>query len=136
MSKSDIYNGKYSTECEFLSDVAKKLGVNDEAILREDGAENTIENAFKSKEVTDHSGLTISRAIICCKAFHARRCLMSYSWAYPETEFFICPVETQRTNKNNWHTTEEGIERVMGELSRCGLFFKDAVSVWDRVKEM
>jgi uncharacterized SAM-binding protein YcdF (DUF218 family) len=133
MTKSDIYNGKYITEWEFLSEVAKKSGVIEEAILCEDSAENTIENAFKSKEVTDIKGLNINRAIICCKAFHARRCLMSYSWAYPETEFFLCPVETQNTNKYNWHTTVEGIERVMGELYRCGNMFKDAIPIWSGV---
>jgi hypothetical protein len=82
--------------------------------------------------VTDAKGMNIQRAIICCKAFHAQRCLMTYQWAYPKTKFFICPVETQNTTRENWHTTPEGIDRVMGEVIRCGTYFKEAIPIWKK----
>lgn len=123
----EIYNGVYKTEWEFMAEVLKINGVNSNSILCEAKAEFTYKNAFNSRVITDNEGLTIRKAIICCKTFHSRRCLMYYSWAYPETEFFVCPIETQNINKNNWFQTSEGIELVMGELARCGTQLKEAI---------
>lgn len=123
------YNGKddslYKTEWEFLYNVLIENGVDEEAILKEDSAEFTYQNALNSRKVTDELNLNISKAIICCKAFHARRCLMYYQLCYPETEFFICPTETQGINKENWYKSENGIKKVLGELQRCGSQFTD-----------
>lgn len=132
LDKKEIYNRAYITEWEFMRDVALSLGVNSEVILREDCSENTFQNAFKSREVTDALNLNIKKAIICCKTFHARRCLMYYSWAYPETEFIVYPVEVQGVNKNNWFSTSYGTERVMGELMRCGAQLKEAIPDYAR----
>lgn len=125
LSKSDKYNLQYNTEWEFLKDVLLQNGVNETAILREDNAENTYENAIYSKKVTDKYNLDIKIAIICCKSFHARRCLMYYQLSYPQTKFIICPAEIQGINKYSWFKCDNGIERVMGELMRCGGQFKD-----------
>lgn len=133
-SKAETYNGAYDTEWDFLKDVLVRNGVDEKAILREDNAENTYENAFKSREVTDELGLHVEKAIICCKAFHARRCFMYYQWAYPDAEIMICPYEVQGINRSNWFATENGVERVMGELMRCGSQFKDYVK--ECAKEM
>ena len=78
LSKSDKYNSEYNTEWDFLKDVLVQGGVDEAAVLREDNAENTYENALYSKKVTDSYNLHIKKAIICCKAFHGRRCLMYY----------------------------------------------------------
>lgn len=127
LAKTDIYDKTYNTEWEFMADIALKAGVRSESILKEDCSENTFENGFKSKEVTDSNNLIIKKAIICCKSFHSRLCLMYYSWAFPETEFIVHPVEVEGVNKNNWFSTPYGIERVMGELMRCGAQFKEAI---------
>jgi hypothetical protein len=74
--------------------------------------------------------------IKCCKAFHARRCLMYYSWAYPETEFVVYPVEVQGINKSNWFINDYGIEKVMGELMRCGAQFKEAIPEYVRTPKI
>lgn len=127
LSKAEKYNGRYNTEWDFLKDVLIKNGVDENRILREDSAKFTYENAFKSREITDILNLQINKAIICCKAFHARRCYMYYKWAYPDAEIIICPSNVQGINKNNWFTTEIGVERVMGELIRCGSQLKDYI---------
>ena len=129
-SKSDLYNQDYKTEFEFLKDVGIKNGIPHESILKEDSATWTKQNAFMSRDVTDMLGLKIKRAIICCKSFHAKRCLMFYSWAFPETEFLICPVNIEGITRENWFKTDYGVEQVMGELSRCGGQFKNAVHLW------
>lgn len=124
LSKKERYSGNYDTEWKFFKDVLIKNGVAEGAILREDTAEYTYQNAFKSREVTDRLGLQIKKAIICCKSFHARRCYTYYQWAYPETELIIIPCGVQDISKENWFCSEQGIDRVMGELIRCGNQFK------------
>lgn len=125
--RAEIYNGSYETEWEFMQDILTKAGVSSDKILREDQSENTFENAFNSKRIVEESKLNLKKAIICCQAFHARRCFMYYKWAFPEVEFLVCPVETQGISKDNWFKTSYGIERVMGELARCGIQLKDAI---------
>lgn len=125
MSKADIYTGQYETEWEFLRDVLIKNGVTENSILKEDEAVNTYQNAIYSRKVTDGLKMNIEKAIICCQSFHARRCIMYYQLLYPQTQFTICPTDTQGINRENWHTTDEGIEKVLGELARCGYQFVD-----------
>lgn len=119
-SKKDIYNGDYQTDCAFYTDVLIKCGVPHASILQEDKSGFTKENATFSRKVCDENGLNIKRAIIVCKSFHARRCQMMYQLAFPDTELLICPIDCFGITRENWHTFEYGIDRVLGELSRCG----------------
>ncbi len=119
-SKSDIYNGNYKTDCDFLTDALNKNGVPLNAIIGEDKSGHTRDNAFMSRTVADDNNLVIKTAIIVCKSFHARRCLMLYSLAFPETKFYVCPVDCMGITSENWYKTGQGIDRVLGELARCG----------------
>ena len=119
-TKADLYTGDYPTECAFITDVLTKNGVPAGAILREDRSEYTQQNAFFSREVTDGAGLRVEKAIIVCRSFHARRCLTYWQLAFPETAFYVCPVSTNGIDKENWFRTEKGVDRVLGELARCG----------------
>lgn len=116
--KADVYTGGYKTEWEFLRDVLQKNGVAQEKILREDQATFTWENALYSRKVTDQAELTIKKAILCCKSYHARRVLMYYQRAYPETDFLVCPSFPDGVTRGNWRKSQEGIQAVMGEVSR------------------
>ena len=119
-SKADIYNGDYKTDCEFFFFFLNKNGVPLEQIYGDNKSGHTRDNAYFSKKVADENGLSIRTAIIVCKAFHARRCLMLYSLAFPDTKFYVCPVACIGITKDNWYKTEQGIDRVLGELARCG----------------
>lgn len=119
-SKTDIYSKEYKTDCEFLTDALNINSVPMSAIYGEDNSGHTRDNAFFSREVADENGLEVKNAIIVCKAFHARRCLMLYSLDFPDTTFYVCPVVCMGITKDNWHKTEQGINRVLGELARCG----------------
>ena len=117
-SKREKYNGSYETEWEFLQDVLKKNGVPEDAILKEDQATFTYENAIYSRQVTDLKKMEIKTAILCCKTYHARRCLMYYQLLYPETKFLICPACPDGITRENWRKTEAGVEAVTGEIDR------------------
>lgn len=119
-SKADIYNGNYKSDCEFFTDVLIKNGVPDSAIIGENKSGHTRDNAFMSRKAVDKKGIKIQSAIIVCKAFHARRCLMLYQMAFPDVRFIVCPVHCYNITRDNWYTNEQGIDRVLGELSRCG----------------
>ena len=122
-SKAEIYNGDYQTDCEFFTDVLIKNGVPADAIVGENQSGHTRDNAYLSRKVVDDCGLQIKSAIIVCKAFHARRCLMLYQMAFPYVEIKVCPVHCYNITKENWSRTEQGIDRVLGELARCGSQF-------------
>ena len=119
-SKADIYNGNYNSDCEFFTDVFRKNGVPASAIIGEDKSGHTRDNAFLSRKVVDERGIDIKTALIVCKAFHARRCLMLYQMAFPNVDIKVCPVHCYNITKDNWYKSEMGIDRVLGELSRCG----------------
>ena len=118
MAKQDVYNGNYETEWEFLQQVLIKNGVPSECILKEDMATFTYENAIFSRQVADKVGLKIKKAILCCKSYHSRRSLMYYQLLFPDTEFFVVPVDADGITRENWRKTEEGIEAVTGEINR------------------
>lgn len=118
--KTDIYDGDYPTDCAFYTDVLLKNEVPQLAIIGEDKSGFTKENATLSKIVADEQGLDVRTAIVVCKSFHARRCLMCYQFAFPGAEIVIVPVDVYGINRNNWYKQDYGIERVMGELARCG----------------
>lgn len=120
------YSGEYETEWDFLYDVLIKNGVDGQAVLKENQATYTYQNAIYSRKVTDAAGIEIKKAIICCKAQHARRCRMYYQLLYPETDFMICPSDVG-INRTNWFLSEEGIEEVLGEVERCGKQFHKIV---------
>ena len=126
-SKAEIYNGDYQSDCEFFVDVFLKNGVPAGAIIKEDKSGHTRDNAFLSRKVVDESGIEIKTALIVCKAFHARRCLMLYQMAFPNVDIKVCPVHCFNITKDNWYMTEQGIDRVLGELARCGNQFVDDV---------
>lgn len=119
-SKADIYNGDYQSECEFFTDVFVKNGVPAEAIIGEDKSGHTRDNAFLSRKAVDKSGVEVKTALIVCKAFHARRCLMLYQMAFPNVDIKVCPVHCYNITKDNWYKNEQGIDCVLGELARCG----------------
>lgn len=118
LKKAELYPGDYATEWEFLSDVLIKNGVEQENILKEECATFTWENALFSRRVTDEAGISVKKAILCCKSYHARRVLMYYQKAFPETEFFVCPSYPDGINRDNWRDAEDSINEVMGEVRR------------------
>ena len=118
LSGQERYNGNYRTEWEFLKDVLVKNHVPDEAILKENKATFTWENARLSREVTDKAEIKVKKTLLCCKNYHARRALMYYQRAYPEAEFRVCPCCVDGVTKENWMNSEESIQSVLGEAQR------------------
>lgn len=120
-----LYEGRFQTEWAFMRAVLMENGVPDSAILREDEATFTYQNAIYSRRRTDREQLTIRRAILCCMPVHARRAKMYYQTLYPDSELLLCPTPSAAITRSNWTAEPEGIDAVLGELERCGSQFHD-----------
>ena len=129
-SKADIYDGNYKSDYEFFTDALIKNGVPIEVIVGENKSGHTRDNAFLSRKIVDERNIKIKTAIIVCKAFHARRCLMLYQMAFPDVEIKVCPIHCFNITKDNWYKTEQGIDRVLGELTRCGNQFIGDIKIY------
>lgn len=115
-----LYPGPYATECEFYADILIKNGVPKEAILAEDQSTYTQENAVFSRSLCEKNGVAVRRALLCCKAFHARRSLMYYQMAFPDAAFMVIPVDAGGVRSDNWYQSPSCFDRVMSELAKCG----------------
>ncbi|MBR4710584.1 MAG: YdcF family protein [Clostridia bacterium] len=120
MGKDGFRIPPYESEWAWMSDLLRREGVPREAILREDQARCTWDNARLSREVCDRAGIQIRRALLCCRPFHARRALIYYQWAFPETELLCLPCREEGVCADDWFLTEAGRERVLGEVRRLG----------------
>ncbi len=123
VSGSRTYEGSFRTEWEFMRQVLLDNGVPDSAILREDQAEYTYQNAIYSRQVTDALGITVNRAMIVCMPVHARRARMYYETLFPEAQLIVCPCPNADITAENWTQSEERILHVLEELERCGSQF-------------
>lgn len=123
------YPGEFETEWHFLKAVLMKHGVPEEAILREDQATYTWENAQLSRDALRQEGISCKTAILCCHAFHARRALLYYQAAMPQTRFIVCPAQTPGYTRDDWYMYEKGRARVLGEVQRLGGQIGDVFSM-------
>ncbi|MCS7464403.1 YdcF family protein [Paenibacillus doosanensis] len=121
-----------TTEWEFLRDVGMAHGVPEAAILKEDRAQNTFQNARYSLEVLRQAGIRHGKVIMVCKSWHSRRALLTYQTAFPqETEFFIAPVrDSLGIGRDNWFLSEEGIRRTLKEVEKIGAYFGRKIQNW------
>lgn len=129
------YNNRiqdYPSEWEFLRQIAVERGVPDEAILREDRATHTFGNAQFSWQVITEQGLKIEKIIMVCKAFHARRALMTYQTVFPlDIQFYIAPVVDYRgVRKEDWFLDPVRIQKVMSEVVKIGTYFPEHIPAW------
>lgn len=120
--EGDRYKGAYMTEADFLTDVLIREGVPETAVLQERKAEFTLENARYIRRLLEEKKMTVKKALICCQAFHARRCRMYFEYVFQDTdvEFLMCPAVTQGISRCSWMESQKGMDTVLGELRRCG----------------
>lgn len=127
LDKKEHYDKEYKTEWEFLKDVLIRNGVEESCILKEDQASYTYENAIYSRKAAGEKGLDVRKGILCCKNYHARRCLLYYQLLFPDTEFFVIPSVADGITRENWYETPRGIRSVLGEVERCGSQFHEII---------
>jgi uncharacterized SAM-binding protein YcdF (DUF218 family) len=124
---------KYNTEWEWFYEIARSNGVPDSAILKEDRANNTFENAKFSAEIIKSKELQIQKAILVTKAFHSRRALLTYQTELPSNiKYIVCPViDSRKISRNNWFQDQEKIDKVFDEIVKIGKYFPMHVSSWN-----
>ena len=90
------------------------------AILCEDEAEFTYQNAVFSKKLLEERRIRVRCAILVCKAFHARRAYTYYQNAFPDVDISVVAVPGKDITREGWYKTDVGRRRVAGELKRLG----------------
>ncbi len=120
---------KYATEWEYLKRIGIKLGVPEEAILKERKARNTFENARLSWKVLKKNNIDIEKVILVCKSYHSRRALLTYQLAFPRGVDFYVSTVTDKTGvtKDNWFLNKEYTALIMGEVVKIGKYFEDEI---------
>jgi uncharacterized SAM-binding protein YcdF (DUF218 family) len=128
----------YASEWEFLEKIALGLGMPEKAILKEEKAHDTFENASFSRQILQDMQVKVDTAILVCKAYHSRRALLTYQAIFPsKTRFFVAPVIDNRgISKSNWYTKEEYVAVVMGEVRKIGQYFVDKICGWQETTEV
>lgn len=124
------YQGDHATDFEYIKHILMVNGVPERAILREDEATNTMENAAFSARVLRDMGMDVKRAILCCQAFHARRAYMSYACHFPGVELLVVPTNTQHITADDWYKDEKSCQKVLSEVVKCGTYFADRAECW------
>jgi hypothetical protein len=115
----------YKTEWDYFLEIARGMSIPEEIVLREDKATNTYENALYSRKIIKDQNIPIKKALLVCKAFHARRALLTYqTWFRNDIEYVICPIVDDRgIGKDNWYLDQVKIDKVMSEVEKIGKYF-------------
>ncbi|MFT5874000.1 MAG: uncharacterized SAM-binding protein YcdF (DUF218 family) [Clostridium sp.] len=131
------YNiSEYESEWEYLKKVGIKLGVPEKAILKENKARNTFENAQLSWEILKKNKIQVKKAILVCKSYHSRRALLTYQTAFPlNVEFYVSTVtDRSGVTKDNWFLNTEYTSLIMGEVVKIGKYFENEISNWVNIE--
>ena len=117
---AERYPGTYPTEAAFLSAIMESQGVPPGAILKENQARRTQQNAIFSRQLLEAQGITPRTAILVSKPAHARRAYTYYQIAFPGTHFAVCPTQDPDFTRHSWPHNPQQFARVMRELAKCG----------------
>jgi len=122
----------YETEWDYLKTIGIQLGIPEKAILKEDQATNTFENAQLSWNVLQTLNIPIKNVILVCKAYHSRRALLTYKSIFPSNvNFYVSPVIDKRgITKENWFLSNYSVGTVMNEVVKIGSYFEDKIQKW------
>ncbi|MCK8059591.1 MULTISPECIES: YdcF family protein [unclassified Fusibacter] len=117
----------HATECDYLTELLLKMDVPETAILKEDKAAHTFDNAVFSHELLKEKGVDLKKAILVCKTFHAKRCKLTYELnSGPDTIFMVAPVVDERKlTAENWYLKKEHAALVFDEIEKISKYFRD-----------
>jgi uncharacterized SAM-binding protein YcdF (DUF218 family) len=125
------YNPKIKqTEWEFQRNIAVEQGVPEEAILFEDQAKNTFDNARNSWKVLNDSHIHVNSAILVCKSYFSRRALMTYQTVFPASVQFIVIQDVSRVSRDNWFLDAVKIQLVLNEAGKITRYFGHHIPDW------
>lgn len=119
----------HETECDFLCDILIQMGVPETQLIREDQASNTVENAIFSKQKCEEHKRVVTSAILVCKAYHSRRCKMTYQIHMDDSvDFCVSPIIDERNiSSENWFEDDHKKKLVLSELFKIGTYFNQNI---------
>jgi uncharacterized SAM-binding protein YcdF (DUF218 family) len=124
---------RWPSEWAYYRHFAVAAGVPADAILKEDRAANTLENARFSWEALRTRGIAVERAVLVTKAHHARRALLTYQAVFPSPiTFVISPIIDYRDiRRDNWFRDPRKRRYVFDELRKIGTYGESLAPAWE-----
>lgn len=118
--------GMDMTEADQFAQVARQLGVPDQAILREPRARNTGENIVYGAALLAEMGITPERVILIHRPNMARALLATAQaqWPAPQPEFIIRHETISLTEYTLKHGYGEVIRATLGDFGRMAKYAK------------
>ena len=122
----------WQSEWAYLQNIALKHSVPSEAILKEDKAKHTFENAEFSYKVLRNNNIEVKKVILVCKAHHALRALLTYRTIFPlNIEFYVSPIIDDRdVRPDNWFLDQKKVDLVLSEVEKIGQYFGKHLHKW------
>lgn len=68
--------------------------------------------------------IRVKRAIIYCREFHALWDFLPYACHFGGVELLMVPTASKGIGRGDWYMTEKGYQKVLGEVAKCGVYFK------------
>lgn len=113
------------TICDLMAEHAIRLGVPPEAIIREEEADSTYENAVLSKDMLQE--MHIKKAIIVSSNYHMRRVKLTFDRVYSGSGVVLIysPAIDRNYDAINWWKDNKGIMFVINEYVKIvGYYMK------------
>jgi uncharacterized SAM-binding protein YcdF (DUF218 family) len=119
-----ILNDKGISESEQQKQYLIDNGVPNNIILNESKSTNTKENAIYAKKELDINRIKYNKIILISKTYHARRILMTFTSAFPNSDIKIASVVDDRNiTKDNWYKDKGKRDKVMEEVEKIGKYY-------------
>ncbi len=122
----DKKNKNLLTESDYMKNYGLQIGIDEEKILVEKRAGNTLENVLFSAKLIKKHNLKPKRIILICKNFHARRVLYTFENSFPikEVEFFVKSyIDKRNITADNWTCDDDKKALVYLEIKKIGSYF-------------
>ena len=118
------------TEAQHMLQAALEQGVDEENIILENSSQNTIENIlFALTELQRTFWLNqVHSVLLVTTAYHMRRSLAIARYLFPKHIAVIpYPANDTHTCRDNWMTTDKGINRAKGEAHKIIQYVKNGI---------
>lgn len=107
------------SEAEKFAEVARELGVPEEAMLLEKEATNTGENVQFTKRLLEEKGVEVSKLILMQKPYMERRSYATFKKQWPDMNFIVTsPPLSYEEYPNEERSNEYLINMMVGDLQR------------------
>jgi len=113
------FAGVFMTEAENMRMTTVELGIPESDVIVENNSQNTVENVLCALLCLQRSLWlnNVRRILLVTTSYHMRRSLHLFRYLFPaHIRIIPCPADDTSTRRDNWMTSDKGINRAKGEV--------------------